>query len=332
MREFLATIIILLSAACTRRPLYDEVCSAKRDVALIPVKIDWSISGITPSKSSSSAEYVHRVSLRFFPKDGGEVVERYLEDNVYEGVIELSVGEYSVVAYNESIDDPYWNGVFNFVNVDDYDNFMAQLADEDEGYSSEAYKLASWSLDDYVVTPSMATVSYTSRSGVKLSTLEDDMLSALEGVVMQLLTCYVNVSAAITNLSSAQSVTCDVQGFSGSVYMASGESHPSQALHTMELTQREYTDDESKHGTISDERLILTRSTHEDASLKLTFEVYLRNGSIHTPEEPLEFDVDHQATRYATEYFNLSAQFELPETSSGIDVDGWEDEEVLTIY
>ncbi len=317
-------------AGCRRRALVDEICVASS--ALIPVAIDWSISGITPSTSSSDDEYVHRVSLRFFPLDGTSPFDRYLESNIYEGSIELPVGEYSVVVFNESIYDPYWEGVFEFANIDDYATFMAELVDEDEEYSTEAYKLASWSIDYYEVTQSMVGVTRLAQSRSDLSTSDDEMLSALENIVLQPLTCYVSVTASIENLVSAQNVYCEVSGFSNRVYMASGESHSDQTLHYMELNDRTYNDDTNTHGDINQKRLILTKSTHSEAQFKLSFEIMLTDGTLHAPDEPLEFDVDHQVTRYASDDYELSAEFSLPEVSSGIDVEEWVDEEVVTIY
>ncbi|MFI3282277.1 MAG: DUF5119 domain-containing protein [Rikenellaceae bacterium] len=334
MRHTFTFIILLCFAGCCRRPLVDEVCngSSSLSTALIPVAVDWSISGITPSDNTYDDDYVHRVSLRFFPHDGTAVFDRYLESSIYEGSIELPVGVYSVVVFNESIYDTYWEGVFNFVNVDDYDNFMAELVDEDEEYSTEAYKLASWSIDEFEVTESMVSVSRAQTSRTILSSYESEMLSTLEGIVLQPLTCYINVTATIENLVSAQNVYCEVSGFSSSVYMASGDSHTDQTQHAMELTSRSYTDDENTHGSITQKRLVLTKSTHDAAEFKLKFEILLTDGTQHSPDEPLEFDVAHQVTRYATDDYDLSAEFSLPEVTGGIDVEGWGDDEIITIY
>ncbi len=327
MKRLFITIVFLCGVSCTRRPIVDYVCDGSYSgvSAVIPVAVDWSISGITPTENSYDTEgdYVHRVSLRFFPHDGSDPFDRYLEGNIYDGTIELPVGVYSVVAFNESIYDSYWNGVFEFTDVDDFDNFMVQLVDEDEEYSTEAYKLASWSLEEYEVTDAMVVASRATTSTIE---------SELEQIVLQPLTCYVKVTANIENLSSAQNVYCDVSGFSNKTYMASGESHSDQTTHAMELISRDYTDDENTHGAISHERLILTKSTYDEAEFKLKFEILLSDGTLHSPDEPLEFDVKHQLTRYATEDFELSADFSLPEMSGGIDVEGWENEEVVTIY
>ncbi|MFI3302113.1 MAG: DUF5119 domain-containing protein [Rikenellaceae bacterium] len=327
MREFIAVALLLCTVSCTHRPLTDEVCSGSYSgvTAIIPVAVDWSISGISPTENSydTSGDYVHRVSLRFFPHDGTTPFDRYLEESIYSGTIELPAGVYSVVAFNESIYDSYWNGVFDFVEVDDFDNFMVQLVDEDEEYSTEAYKLASWSLEELEVTDAMVTASRTKGSTIS---------TELENIILQPLTCYVRVTANIENLTSAQGVYCDVSGFSNKTYMASGESHADQTTHAMELITRSYTDDENTYGSITHERLILTKSTHEEAEFNLKFEILLTDGTTHSPDEPLEFNVNHQVTRYASDDFELSADFSLPEVSGGIDVEGWENEEVVTIY
>ncbi len=329
----LAVIFILMSVSCSRRPLVGEVCVDNLSTAVIPVAVDWSISGITPAEGVNDEDYVHRVSLRFFPVDGSEPFDRYLESNIYEGEIEVPIGEYSVVVFNESIYDTFWSDVYRFENVDDFDNFIAVLIEDELSaeYSTEAYKLASWSVEHFEVTQSMVNTTRLAQSYTRLSSEETRMLTTLEDIILQPLTCYINVSANIQYLSSAQYVACEVTGFADRVYMASGESHSTQTLHKVELVDREYSDDENKHGTISESRLVLSKSTDDAAEYKLLFEIYLTDGTQHSPDEPLEFDVSHQVTRYATDDYDLSADLELPEVTSGIDVEGWSDEEVVTL-
>ncbi len=326
-------ILTIFTLSCSRRPLVNELCDASLSTAVIPVAVDWSISGITPSESATDDDYVHRVSLRFFPVEGGAAFDRYLEGDIYKGEIELPRGKYNVVVFNESIYDKFWDDVFEFENVDDFDNFIALLLEneEDEGHASEAYKLASWSMRDFEVTQSMVNATRLEQGLTRLSESDTRMVSTLQDIVLRPLTCYINVSANIQYLSSAQYIACEVSGFANRVYMASGESHESQTLHNVELTEREYSDSQGKHGAISASKLAFTTSLDSQAEYKLKFEVTLTDGTKHTDTEPLEFDVAHQITRYATQDFDLSADFDLPEVSNGIDVDDWESDEVVTL-
>ncbi len=338
--KFNILIILLLSLiSCKRRPLSDDVC--QRSTALIPVEIDWSISGINPtSESRTDGDYVHRVSLRFFPKDGSQPFDRYLEKSVFEGEIEVPIGSYSVVVFNESIYDPYWDGFIEFINVDDYDTFAVELVDNESGVSNEPLKLASWRLDNFGVTQAMVNTTRSTRTGDKyaaLSPIDREMTTSFIPVTLQPITCYTTVSAHIENLSSAQRVEATFRGFAHRMYMASGESHSSTSSHKMRLSTVEWDDESEKvHGTISARMLTFDASADPDAKYELAMDVILVDGSQHTPQEPLIYDVTHQVmeqiTRYASDDFTLSCEFSVPQTEGGIGVDNWEDENIIDIY
>ncbi|MFI3319541.1 MAG: DUF5119 domain-containing protein [Rikenellaceae bacterium] len=321
MKSTLYTTALILSlianSSCIRRSLTDYVC--QRETATIPVTVDWTQSGITPSDDSrTETDYVHRVSLRFFPLDGSTPFDRYLETNIYEGEITLPEGSYSIVAFNESIYDTYWNGYINFINTEDYDTFAVELVDEEgDGVATSPLKLASWSLGEYTITEDMIS---TTKAATPIE------------VTLQPLTCYTTVTAQITNLSSAQTVTATASGLTDRMYMASGEAHTSTTSHSLALSTVEWDDDSEQHGSISARILTFDNSTDTNATYTLEFDVILVDGTRHTPDEPLIFDVSHQITRYATDDFSLSAEFEIPETSGSIEVDEWGDKTTINLF
>ncbi len=176
-------LIIIFTSSCAYQPILE------RDIvytsAYIPVKINWNNSGfniLENGVSKQSGESVHRATFRFFPKDGSEPFERYLEGNVYDGEIEVPIGEYSVIVMNESHTDVYWEGSVTsgyesivFENVDSYENFSAYVkthTNNPAGYYLTEYvndnylfmqpplRLATWSIDNFVVTQDMVDYSH----------------------------------------------------------------------------------------------------------------------------------------------------------------------------
>jgi len=124
----IAALPALLLASCVRRPLEDEPIP---QTARIPVHIDWSRSGLNPTNLTNTAslpevEQVHRVTLRFYPTDGSPCFDRFMEANVIADTIELPVGDYNVIVFNESVDDtPWWAGAITFTDDGNYNNFAA---------------------------------------------------------------------------------------------------------------------------------------------------------------------------------------------------------------
>ncbi len=217
-----AGLVMFASAALLSSCEYQEIHerNAPYEVAKIPVMLNWDYSGfVVDSKgfTKQSNAYIHRVTFMLFPKDGGEVIERYIGDgySINEGFIDVPVGEYSVIVMNESISDSYWDGAetgglmsVGFENVDSYVNFAAYVnthTDNPTGYywddvsgtdylfMNSPLRLSTWSLDDFVVTQNMVEYSQsesnetlmdrlaTRVSNTKLSKAEEDMFYALCG-------------------------------------------------------------------------------------------------------------------------------------------------------
>ncbi len=234
----LASVVLLNS--CERRPLED----AYANVARIPVHIDWSQSGITvPAAADDEVNRVHRVSLRFFPQNGAKPFDVYMEEpNIIDATIDVPIGKYKVIAFNETIDDDaWWAGAMSFTDVNDYNKFAAYVVPYNAGrlsanfpfwhpaagesVGSEPRKLASWSLGDFEVTQDMVQQCYTTEpAATRLSTQEEGWMNALTHIVMRRLTYNVTVTATVQNLVSSQANYANVSGFSDMVYMASAES------------------------------------------------------------------------------------------------------------
>ncbi len=335
---------LLTLVGCTRRPLSLKGCGEQSGYsAEIEVSVDWSLSGYDPA-ARSDENYIHRVSFRFFPLDGSEPFDRYLENDVERGTIFVPEGEYSVVVFNESIDDSYWKQAIRFEDCDNYTRFAAELVDQnselyfyepatEELLSVEALFLASASVDRFVVSREMCTTEQWAWSEGDLS-----QIAQLNPVTPRRLTCATTLEAQMENLSSAFSVHASLTGLSQRVFMASGDPDTATTTHVGELTQREW-EDNLQHGTISESRLTFT-TPQSGAQHTLTLDIILVDGSHHEPEEPLVYDVTDQivssatatpATRYADNDLGASVSLSLPEVSGDVEVDEWGDEDTVTI-
>ncbi|MFI3295773.1 MAG: DUF5119 domain-containing protein [Rikenellaceae bacterium] len=339
MKKLVTSTITLLSLwalfSCTRRQQYDGEYSCES--VEIEVIVDWSNSGITPSDTLDS-DYVHMVSVRFFPLDGSKAFDRYLQSNIYHGVIDVPVGEYSVVVYNESIDDPYWSDTFTFEDTNDYDLFAAKIVEHDESLysfyekqeeeklSNEALKLASWSMDYFCVSSAMAT-------GMGMNKQDQNMMEALKEVALRKLTTYTTITVEVENLASASTIHASLKGLSEVVYLATGETSSSPVTHIIPLSDITWYGTDSQHGEISEQRLTFTTlNVESDYSLEL--DILFVDGSRYDPEEVLIYDITDQITgvsKYADDELSATVAVSLPEINSGIDVEQWGDEQEIII-
>ncbi len=340
------TMLALCCVGCTRRPLTDVACGAESGESVrLEVSVDWSLSRIESYMDEDDA--VHRVSFRFFPTDGSKPFDRYLEGDTESGELDIPAGEYSVVIFNESIEDSYWSGSINFESVDSYPLFAATIAPQDsslyfyepaddESLSVEALFLASCSIEYFVVSEAMCSTAQ------ELWTEEDLAMAALlNPVAPRPLCCYTTIEVQTENLSSAYSVHASLTGLTQRVFMASGLTDTITTTHVGELQERVW-EDNLQHGVIRDSRL--TFSTPQGGGEHiLTLDVMLTDGSHHSPDEELVFYVTDQITssaagstsslrtRYTESDLSASVSMSLPEVSGDVEVEAWDDESLVTI-
>lgn len=323
MKNFILPIIftgvlgVAALTGCERRAL-----DCKPPTALVPVKVDWSKSGL-------SSGDVHRLSLRFFPQNGGEAFDRYLEGNVTEGSVEVPIGKYSVVAYNEAITDPYWTNSVFFTDVNDYSKFAANISNTDisaysfyeplpgEALVAEPLRLASWNLDNLDITKDMVQNACGPNGNVT---------TALTAITMRPLTYNVNVQAQVQNLSSAQFMQGALRGLAGKVYMATGVTEQSPATHLFTFSNRQWNTGSTTDGTT--EKNFLAFGLMPTASqYMLNLDVLFRTGEVYKLTPPLLYDVSSQVNSYPNSDISVKVSLALPYKDGGIDVGGWDDEE-----
>lgn len=314
-------LLVLLTTACKRRPL-EEVLY--RD-ARIPVRIDWSGSGINADNRPLSHE-VERVTIRFYPRDGAPPFDRYLERDVTAGVIDVPVGDYSVIVFNESDDDEsYWDGHVRFGGAEHYERFAARLMPYREEVLAgrfpyylpvaqqspvaEPLPLASWSLERFEVTRTFHTLP----------------ADALMQVVMRPLTPRIEVRVRVVNLVAARAFGCALSGFASQLYLASG-SATEPATHLFRPGKRRYEEDR-RDGTVCAELLSFGPVRHEQP-YRLEMSVLLCSGERYPASGSLGYDVTAQVERQRAHndgVIRIEIECALPETFGGIAVDEWRD-------
>ncbi len=223
IRIYIYLAIVLSVFSCQRKPL--EELSVRHTVALIPVKIDWSESGIHVDRESNNIgdeDYVQKVSFRFFPTDGSRPFEYYLEgqtkedgSSIYGGIIPVPIGEYDILAMNESVleEKMYWSEYYIFKNIDSYASISAQTLAKsydftqppydfyapyklpDEQFQVPARKIASWRMDKFDVTEDLVRRSHSAQTPAEVDSLTLDVL-------MRQLFVNINLSVEVENIKS----------------------------------------------------------------------------------------------------------------------------------
>jgi hypothetical protein len=263
------------------------------ETALIPVHIDWSKSGVDTTT-------MHRASVLLYPEKGGEPLEYRLEGNLNDKEIQVPVGIYSVIVFNESTDPTDWAGI-TFTDKDSYGKFAAvALEVTSRGFYSRAAdnfslienpdQLAAWSLPRFEVTKEVLLRSRSSRNTRANSRAEeilDETIASLSNIVPTPRIETMTVTARVANLTSAMQVTGILDGMSSGVYMASGEKMTTTGAHTFILNGRQYddTDDdgESDDGTTTKTFNIFGRQP-PTAHIDLYVDFLLTDGTLHPRE------------------------------------------------
>jgi|GEM_PF-1795871 len=333
----IATVALLLLwmvifHACTRRPLEEEYS----DMAPIPVCIDWSISGVP-------VEGMHRASVWLFPHGGGAPIEYRLEGNLTYREIQVPIGVYSVLVFNETTDENDWDAI-TFTGTNRYETFAAMaIPDAVRGFYSRTDELplikdpeplAAWSLNRFEVTPELlARAKEIVRS--YSPSYKDMLINEIPDLtVAKPLPRFerVQINAYITNLSSSMQITGTIDGMAAGVYMVSGEMVPTPAAHAFILNGRVY-DENEKDGTTTRTFNIFGRLPAPATRHQLFLDCLLADGTLHPR---FEFDVTQliytdQSAAVKRHIINLGFGIDdtivLPDMNmgAGISVDGWDE-------
>lgn len=332
MARLALLVVSLLLTACERRPLEDDYANT----ALVPVSIDWSVSGVP-------VENMHRASVWIFPANGDSPLEYRLEGNLAYREIELPVGIYSVLVFNETVEENDWEAL-SFTGTDHYETFAAlTVPDVVRGFYihsdefplvKEPEALAAWSLDYFEVTKEM--VIRTRSIACKGSYREalENSVPALTAIKPLPRFERLKIIAHVSNLSTTMQATGYIDGITGGVYMASGEKISIHSVQAFILGGRIY-DANEKDGTITRTFNILGWLSGKDRRHNLNLDFLLSDGTMHSHElfDATGLIVTEQTHIVKTHVINLGYSqlngdhlIKLPSgMDSGISVDEWDE-------
>ncbi len=284
MAILLLMALAQVSGACTRRLLEDEYIPT----ALIPVAIDWSASGV-------SVEEMHRASVWLFPATGEEPLQYHLEGNLTYREIAVPVGVYSVLIFNETIDEADWDGII-FTGTDRYATFTAvSVPAAVRGFYTRSdtlplvlnpEPLAAWSLDRFEVTPETVVrtraIVRDHNNGTRRPVLENAVPDLAVAKPLPRIE-QLSITVYIKNLSGSMQVTGTIDGMAAGVHMVSGEKISSQAVYPFILNGRVY-EANGKDGTTTRTFNVFGRIAAQQANQSMNLDILLTDGTLYPRE------------------------------------------------
>lgn len=321
MKKIFVLFALLALFSCERRHLVEGY----QTTALIPINIDWSDAKLDPDDDPD--DDVYSASAWFFPDDTSQTVIQKRLTDASGGTVELPVGTYSVLIFNNTVSD-FSN--IQFRGTDSFDTFEAYSGADTKSvfYSksdatevtSKPEILASWSITDFEVTEEMVTTSRTidlstlvtataststditastsTKTSTTLSTkaaatrTTEENLATLTSVKPQLVVDTASVVVHVQGLNNASSASGTHTGLASSVFMASGTTSDDQITHSFTLSDRSYYDGSSSDGTVSASyRSFGRHSDRDDLSHSMSIDFTLNDDSSHPTQE---FDITDQ--------------------------------------
>ena len=224
MIRFITLFMLFSTLSCIRRPLEEGFIQS----ALIPVKFDWTYSYLNPDIDQ---ENLYNASVWLYAHSGtpfsGKSYMEYSLATSKGGEIEVPVGVYRVLAFNNSIRS--FSSNCGFRGVDNYETFeyFVHPATRVDGSKSvsEPDLLAVWRSDYFEVTADMISISRNidteiaeeSRSKAEIG------LNQLLNIAPTRLTCNVSVSVYAAKINHSKSATGLLRGMAQSVKLWSEE-------------------------------------------------------------------------------------------------------------
>ena len=338
-------LLMVLFVSCERRPVDED----SYDRAKVPVTIDWvTLANLDPDKNK---EDIYRASVWFFSKDGavfdGKSYKEFRLSDPRSGEVTLPIGHYSIIIFNNSIDE--FSDNVGFRGTDAYDTFeyyAKPATDSRAGANpvSEPELLAAWRIAEYEVTPEMVRES----RGLSSALTEEERAQAqsdlkkLLNLQPERLTYTVHAKAYVSYLKSCnQPADAVLIGMAHSVKLASKEVSITPSSFSFQMNNRKYDTANPKNGWIEAyfETLgMLAEPTDYRLTLRFTL-IGSYNGSTSYPvssASPFTFDVTgqlktHPSSSDADYYIELkdSDNVTLPELIPGSftpSIDDWGDD------
>ena len=326
-------LALSLLVSCERRPVDED----SYDKAKVPVTIDWvTLAKLDPDKNK---EDIYRASVWFFSKDGavfdGKSYKEFRLSDPRSGEVTLPIGHYSILVFNNSVDE--FSDNVGFRGTDAYDTFeyYAKPATDSRAGANPVLEpdiLAAWRIAEYEVTPEMVRESRgltTSLTEAERAQAKED-LKKLLNLQPERLTYTVHARAYVGYLKScAKPADAVLIGMAHSVKLASKEVSITPSSFSFQMNNRQYDPANPKNGWIESyfETLgMLAEPTDYRLTLRFTL-IGSYNGSTSFPASsasPFTFDVtgqlrNHPSASDADYYIKLkdSDNITLPELIPG---------------
>lgn len=271
---FSCIICVVLITSCKQ-----ELCQwvDESDNSTVRVSVDWSESYIEKSD-------IYNISIYGYPQ-GGESPYMRVSGDIESTYIYLPEGDYSLLLFNDVVDDIA--GV-KFSNSDSYDDFCAKVIEQtdtsslyyqvadDELLATTQEQLATWCLGELEVVHDMVHCTYCDES--KLYAIDFD-------AVPTPITTECLFTLRIENLSNAQIIQGVVRGFAAGAYLASGERISSldrTIIYSMDFTTRLYDDADSTDGVVESQITTFGKVADLNKSYELVLDIILNNGELVT--------------------------------------------------
>lgn len=274
---------VVLLASCHRREL-DEMGTT---TAVVTMKLDWSASKLDLSD-------VKAFSAWFFPKTGGEPI--YTVSNNLTGTeIQLPVGVYDVLVFNESIISTDWKSLA-FRGTDKFETFEAYVRTDmtaarglyekaaNEVVINSIEPMAVFRLRDFEVTEAMVV---DTRKKTKSGT---DTRSVIDLKLLPL-TYEVGVTAKIKNMNNAYVISSVLKNMASSVFLGTGKQGATPVSQQFMVENFKWDQGSNKNGEASAKVFSFGRADNTALKNDIQFDILTFTG---TQQNPFVFDVTQE--------------------------------------
>lgn len=309
---------------------YREIVDAESENAIVSVSVDWSDAMIDASNTNA-------FSVWFFPKNGDKPIYT-VSNNLKYAEIQVPVGLYSVLIFNETANESDWLSLA-FRGTDKYETFEA-YARTNETTNKGGYKalpnetvinqiepLAVWHQDNFEVDQNMVVETKRAFSS-KVRT------RSILSIKPQPVTYRLNVKANFTNLNNAYKISGALQGVSQSVFLATGKTGTQTLTQVFTLDNNVWNDKSQVNGESSSTLYSFGRTPDVTVKNNVQIDVLTYLGE---RTSPFIFDVT-DALKIGIGKFNLELSFGYPPnspinipkyTEQGVSIGNWDSKDVI---
>lgn len=321
-------LAVMCLASCHRRDL-DEMGTT---TAVVTLNVDWTGSKLDLTDLKAFSAW-------FFPKAGGDPIY-VVSNNLATTQIELPVGAYDVLVFNETTISTDWKSIA-FRGTERFETFEAYVRTdvtaarglyeraENETVISTLEQLAVWKQTDFQVTQGMVVDTRKKTKGAT------DTRSVIE-IKPTPLTYEVNVVAKVKNMNNAFAISGVLKNMASSIFLATGKRGATPVSQQFMVENFTWDQGSTKNGQAAAK--VFSFGRVENAALKNTaqFDIITYSG---TQVSPFLFDVTEEFLKNNENFVidlslgfppNEDKEIVLPEFSgsNNVEIGDWDKEGV----